>query len=92
MQVVWDDEALSDLESIGAYIENDSPAAARRVVERIQRIAILLETSPRLGRPAIGRPGMHEINVSRYPYGLVYELSEDEVRILSVFHQAQDRP
>jgi addiction module RelE/StbE family toxin len=91
MLVVWDDEALSDLESIGAFIEIDNPAAARRVVERIQRIASLLETSPRLGRPAIGRPGVRELTVSRYPYVLVYELIEDDVQILAVVHQSQDR-
>ncbi len=85
MLVVWDEDALSDLETIGAFIAQDSPSAARRV-------ARLLETSPHLGRPAMGREGVRELTISRYPYVLVYEIANEELRILAVVHQAQNRP
>jgi toxin ParE1/3/4 len=91
VRVVWDDEALDDLDSIGAFIANDNPRAARRVVERIRERSQLLETSPRLGKPIVERPGARELILSRYPYVLVYEIEDDEVHILAVFHQSQDR-
>jgi toxin ParE1/3/4 len=92
VRVVWDDEALDDLDSIGAFIASDNPRAARRVVERIRERSLLLETSPRLGKPIVERPGARELILSRYPYVLVYEIEDEEVRILAVFHQSQNRP
>jgi toxin ParE1/3/4 len=92
VSVVWDDEALDDLDSIGAFIASDNPAAARRVVEHIRERSLLLEASPRLGKPIAERLGARELILSRYPYVLAYEIDGDEVRILAVFHQSQNRP
>ncbi len=91
MRVVWDDEALDDLDSIGAFIASDNPQAAMRVVERIRERSLLLEASPRLGKPIAEQPGLRELILSRYPYVLVYEIDDGVVRILAVFHQSQDR-
>ncbi|WP_414731506.1 type II toxin-antitoxin system RelE/ParE family toxin [Vitreimonas sp.] len=49
MQVVWDDGALDDLESIGAFIARDNPRTARRIVEFLRDKASLLATFPYLG-------------------------------------------
>ncbi|MGD9968098.1 MAG: type II toxin-antitoxin system RelE/ParE family toxin [Hyphomonadaceae bacterium] len=89
MKVVWDDEALDDLDAIGEFISRDNSVAARRVVERIRDTSRLLETSPRLGKPIDERT--RELILRRYPYVLVYEIAQGEVRILAVFHHAQNR-
>jgi toxin ParE1/3/4 len=69
MKVVWDDEALDDLDSIGDFISRDNPPAAQRVIERIRDTSLLLETSPRLGKPVDERT--RELILRRYPYVLV---------------------
>jgi len=93
VKVAWDDEALDDLDSIGAVIAQDSPRAPQRVVERLRNLCRLLETSPRLGKRIAKRPGALELILKRYPYVLVYEIGDGEVQhILAVFHQSQKRP
>lgn len=86
----WDDRALDELDSIAGHIARDNPYAARRVVEYIRNAARSLETSPELGR-AIPEEGVREFILTRYPYLLVYENLDDEVRVLAVFHHSQQR-
>jgi addiction module RelE/StbE family toxin len=90
LRVVWGRRAANDLDAIAEFISKDSKAAARRVVQYIRKSAVILRESPRLGRASLD--GKRELILSRYPYILVYEVSDDEVRILAVFHQSQDRP
>ena len=89
-RLVWDGRALDDLDSIAAYIAGDSPRAAARVVAYIKNAALSLETSPELGLASPER-GVREFILTRYPYILVYEIADDEVRILAVFHHRQLR-
>ena len=51
MKIVWSPEAIEDLISLRAYIAEDDPAAAQRVVLRIvQNIEQLLPDNPHIGR------------------------------------------
>lgn len=90
MRLVWDDRALDDLTAIAEYIAADSPRAAHRVVDYVRSAARLLETSPELGMPS-PESGLREFILTRYPYLLVYEMIDNEVRILAVFHHRQMR-
>jgi toxin ParE1/3/4 len=90
MRVVWDDDALRDLETIAAYIAPNSASAARRVISYLRDKAQLLDSSPELGR-ASREAGVRELIASRYPYIIVYELDVHEVRIVAVVHQSRDR-
>lgn len=89
-RTVWDDRALDDLSDIADYIAADSPRSAIRVVEYIRRAARALEASPELGFTC-PEPGMREFILTRYPYILVCEIADDEVRILAVFHHRRKR-
>ena len=52
MKIAWSPEAIEDLAAVRAYIADDDPAAARRVVLRIiDAIERLLVQHPDLGRP-----------------------------------------
>jgi toxin ParE1/3/4 len=92
MRIVFDDEALDDLQDIRAWIAKDSPRAANELIARIfDKIENLL--APELtyiGRPGLD-PGTHEL--IEYPYLIVYEVHEprDEIVILTIVHGAQDR-
>jgi toxin ParE1/3/4 len=65
MNIAWSPEAIEDLASLRAYIAEDSPAAARRVVLHIiQNIEQLLPDNPNIGRA--GRvPGTREFVISK---------------------------
>ena len=49
--VFWSESALDDMDALAAYIAVDNPAAALRVIDRIEAAAELL------GRAPIGRKG-----------------------------------
>jgi len=67
MRLVFDDLALADLEGIYHWIAQDSPQAAKAVVERIFASLELLTSFPFMGRP--GREeGTREWVVPRLPY------------------------
>jgi toxin ParE1/3/4 len=76
---------------IGEYIARDRPMAASRIVEHILESVDNLSTHPFLGRP--GRlPGTRELVVAGTPFIVPYQVREDEVVILRVFHAARKWP
>jgi toxin ParE1/3/4 len=51
MNIVWSPESIEDLVALRAYIAEDNPSAARRVVLHIvQNIEQLLPDNPSIGR------------------------------------------
>ena len=92
MKLVFDDQALADLEGIFRWIEKDNPTAARAVVDRLFSSTELLMSFPFMGHA--GRdPGTFEWVVPRLPYIVVYEVdrTRGEVVVTAVFHGAQNR-
>ena len=49
-QIIWSPQALRDIESIRAYIAQDSPRVAELVVGRIIKAVERLRTFPESGR------------------------------------------
>jgi toxin ParE1/3/4 len=92
MELVFDDEAIADLENIYSWMAQDSPAAAKKVVQRLFSSAELLISFPLMGHT--GRePDTFEWVVPRLPYVVIYEVDRVRERIVvtAVFHGAQDR-
>jgi toxin ParE1/3/4 len=89
-RVVWGRRAAADIDAIAEYIARDSKTAAKRVAQHIRKCARLLQRSPYLGIATYD--DKRELIVSRYLYVLVYRVDQDEVRVLAVFHQSQNRP
>lgn len=92
MRLRWTRPADRDLDEIAAYIGQDSPAAAARVVlELIDQAVTLLPTNPAIGRP--GRVlGTRELVVGHLPYILAYRVRDDAVEILRVLHTSRAWP
>ncbi len=92
MNIVWSPEAIEDLASLRAYIAEDNPAAARRVVLRIiQTIEQLLSDNPQIGRA--GRvPGTRELVIPRTPYIVPYRFQRKTIQVLRVYHGARRWP
>ena len=92
MELVYDDEALADLEDIFNWIAQDSPAAATIVVDRLFSSTELLIDFPFMGH--VGRePNTFEWAVPRLPYIVVYEIDRAQQRVVvtAVVHGVQDR-
>ena len=91
MIVRWTTAAAQDLTRITRHIRRDNPTAARNVAKTIFDAGNALETFPNRGRE--GRiPGTREIVFPGWPFILVYQVTQNAVEILSIYHGAQDWP
>ena len=85
MRIRWTEHAESDLAAIGRFIEYRSPGAAWAYIGKITAQVETLSETPRTGRtvPEIGDPMVRELILRNYR--IVYQIVEEEVRILTVF-------
>ena len=91
MQIKWVRLALEDLDEAAAFISQDNPQAANRMVERISDAARLLSDQPDAGRP--GRiHGTRELVIADTPFILPYRVAKNTVQILRVLHGARKWP
>lgn len=86
----WTPEAIEDREAIYEYIEADNPVAAMALDELFEGAASRLIEHPGLGRP--GRIGGTRELVAHQNYLLVYDVTNDLVRMLRVLHAARQWP
>ena len=89
-EIVWSEEALSDLEAIGEYFERTSPQYASAVVRRLYSSVEQLAKYPKLGRtvPEVEHELLRELIVE--DYRVVYQLREERIEIVTVLHSRQD--
>jgi toxin ParE1/3/4 len=92
MKILWSLKAIQDLDLLRAYIAEESPSGARRVVLRILHdVEDLLPNHPQIGRP--GRvPGTRELVIPRTPYIVPYRIQRETIQILRVYHSARRWP
>jgi toxin ParE1/3/4 len=76
-------------EAVG-YIARDSRPAAERLLIQALELAASLDTSSERGRvvPELNEPTVRELFVQRYR--LIYQVTRDEVQILTFVHGARD--
>lgn len=88
--VVWALRARQALDDALTYIANDSPQNARdlaaRVIERAHSLAVLSERGSKVEE--LDDPDLRQLLVE--PYRLLYEVHEQQVRIVGFLHQRQD--
>ena len=84
-------QAIQDLRQAYAYIAEDSPQSAKRVIELIEKGIETLCTYPNLGRP--GRlEGIRELVITRTPFIVVYRQHKSAMWILSVLYTSKKYP
>ena len=89
--VVWLHLALQDMHQAATSIAQESPKAAKDLVNRIWVEGPSLCVSPDRGRP--GRvPGTRELMLQGLPYFLAYRVKGKTVQILRVVHTARQWP
>jgi toxin ParE1/3/4 len=93
MRIRWSETALSELDGIFSYIQQNDRSAAIAVVERIEALAALLEEFPLVGH-LTDEAGVRVLAVVRYPFLIFYAIDDaaGEIVILHVLHTAQQRP
>jgi toxin ParE1/3/4 len=90
MIVKWSKRAISSLEKITEYIEQDNPTRAKTFVQEIRQKSFLLEQHPTIGRP--GRIiGTREL-VAHKNYILIYRVRGERAEIIEVLHTSKKFP
>ncbi|PYE87709.1 type II toxin-antitoxin system RelE/ParE family toxin [Phyllobacterium leguminum] len=91
LKLRWSLPALRHLDQIGAYIAQDNPDAADRVVARIITAVDNLRSLPAMGR--IGRiKGTREYVFADIPYVVAYRVKPETIEIAAIFHAAKRWP
>jgi addiction module RelE/StbE family toxin len=93
MMVRWTQTGLRDLESLYAYVAEDSrhasAEAAAKIVERILAGFEAIERFPEMGRK--GRvAGTRELIVS--PFVVAYRVEKDAIEVVAIIHGARRWP
>jgi len=85
-RIAWARRAVQDLEAIGGYIAQDSPAYANTVVRSVVNQTKTLANFPHAGRkvPEFDDEDIRE--VFAYSYRIIYRLQQNEVLIAAVIH------
>ncbi len=88
-QIVWTNNALTDLSEIGEYIATDSRKYAEITVSKLYHKTKVLEEYPRIGRivPEAEQENIREIIEGNYR--IIYEIINDDIFILTVHHSAR---
>lgn len=92
MTLLWSPEAQQDLRDIRAFISQDDPNLAKKIVARIiTLIGEQLPTNPHSGRT--GRvAGTRELVIAGTPFVVPYRVKGDRIDILRVYHAARMWP
>lgn len=90
MKVVWTERARADLRAAFDYLHARSPQAANRIVSRILRRVADQAHTPHAA--PIEREGPERcLVVAKTPYVVVYDLNDDVLRVVALYHHAQKR-
>ena len=90
--VIWSPQSIRDVESIRAFIAQDSGVYAELVARRIVAAVERLHDFPESGRivPERNVPELREVILA--PYRVVYRLRQGTVEVVSLFRSSRDFP
>jgi toxin ParE1/3/4 len=91
MKVRFTRPAQRDLNQIYAYVSQDSPDIASRLVTRLIERARELADNPFAGR-ATDEPDVRVVVAPRLRYFIFYSVIGDEIQITHIRHTSQRRP
>ena len=89
-QVLFSSLAWSDLREIGRHIAKDNPAAADRLLARIEDVCQLLARNPEMGQgePGLARGQYRSFSVRNYV--IYYIPTPDGITVARILHGARD--
>lgn len=91
-RIIWSPQAIRDVESIRAFIAQDSPAyaelEARRIVAAVERLHVFPESGRRV--PERRDAALREVVAA--PYRIVYRLRNGVAEVATVFRASRRFP
>jgi len=91
MKIVLLVSAKEDLKEIKQYISKENPLASKMVAKKIKKSLLLLSEQPYIGH-ITNDDEILEWHIPKLPYTLPYRIIKDEIQILRVFHENQNKP
>jgi addiction module RelE/StbE family toxin len=90
MTVRWTDTAQDHLGAIYAYIAQDSPEYALRMVDRLTRRSQQIAAAPLSGR-RVPEYDLDQIREAiERPYRIIYRIGADRIDVIAVLHGARN--
>ncbi len=91
MKVILLPFAKNDLEEIRSYLKKESPQASKVVGGKIRKSLLLLSENPYIGTIKDDE-NILEWHIPGIPYSLPYRIVNNQIQVLRVFHEAQNKP
>ncbi|MFP5476102.1 MAG: type II toxin-antitoxin system RelE/ParE family toxin [Gammaproteobacteria bacterium] len=91
MRLQWTSRALSDLARLHDFLAPRNPAAAAKAVQALVRAPEVLHQHPRLGEKVEGFADREVRRILALSYELRYEVVEDTIYILRLWHTRERR-
>ena len=88
MRVRLTSRARRELEHIGEFLIERSPATARGFIAALDGVFSRLQTMPYHGRPTT-KPTVRRISMRGYPFKVFYRVVGDTIEVLSIFHTSR---
>lgn len=90
MQIKFTKQAFADIDVIYEHIAVDSVATAKKIILHIEQTVDYIGDFPEMGRKSIVK-NVREMVVPHSPLSIIYEIKDDTLYILTIFHSARDR-
>lgn len=90
MKVFWTDTAVENLSAIYAYVSQNSPQYAARVVDRITRRSEQIASFPLSGRVVREFDTVQIREIIEGSYRIIYHIRSEQVDVLGVVHGSQE--
>lgn len=92
MKVRWTKNAIEHLAGIYEYIAANSPAYAKRMIDKITRRSMQIADMPYSGRmvPEYEADDVREL--IEFPYRVIYRIKTGQIDVLAVIHGARQLP
>lgn len=92
MNIIWSTEARKALRSIHRFIAQDSEFYAARMIARLVERVEHVAASPAQGHPVHEYPEEPLKEVHESPYRIIYAVSKDGFRVVTIVHFKQQLP
>jgi plasmid stabilization system protein ParE len=94
MNVEWSKAALADLERFAEFLEKHFPTLSPMVGPELLEAAERLGANPQLGRVHPKRPRFRQavLRILKADYVFEYQIRQNRVIIVRVFHGRENRP
>jgi toxin ParE1/3/4 len=91
VQILRRPKFADDLTEAYAYLAENSPTAADRLLDAVEATASLIAAFPEIGRRRDElRPGVRSFRVRGFPHLVLYRLAEDAIVLLRCLHGARN--